>query len=75
MAFGGYCGLHVDLSKIKYNSQFSNIEILFAEECGWVFEVDGKYMDEVISEINVPTYVIGRTSTYGNKSRVCLFKL
>lgn len=70
MAFGGYCGLHVDLNKIEHASCVNNIEILFSEECGWILEVDGKFIDEVLLELNIPTYVIGRTSTYGNESRV-----
>jgi len=73
MAFGGYCGFHVDLNTIKHTSYVNNIEILFAEECGWVLEIDAKYIDEVLLEISVPAYIIGRTSTYGNKSRVKLY--
>lgn len=75
MAFGGYCGFHVDLNKIKHTTCVDNIEILFAEECGWVLEVDVKYIDEVLLELDIPAYVIGRTSTYGNQSRVWLIKL
>jgi len=71
MAFGGYCGFNVDLNKIKDASSKNIIDILFAEECGWVLEVDAKNVDKVLLEINVPVYVIGRTSTYGNKSRLC----
>lgn len=70
MAFGGYCGFHMDLNKIKSASSVNNMEILFAEECGWILEVDVKYIDEVLLEIDVPAFVIGRTTTYGNKSRV-----
>lgn len=70
MAFGGYCGFNVELSKINNSSCVNNLEILFAEECGWVLEVDAKYVDEVLLEINVPCYVIGCTTTYGNQSRV-----
>lgn len=72
MAFGGYCGFNVDLNKIKDSSSKNIIDILFAEECGWVLEVDAKYVDQVLLEINVPVYVIGRTSTYGNKSRILI---
>lgn len=73
MAFGGYCGFNVDLNSIKNASNENVINILFAEECGWILEVDAKNLKEVLSEINVPVYVIGRTSTYGNKSRVCCY--
>jgi len=73
MAFGGYCGFNVDLNKIKDSSSKNIIDILFAEECGWVLEVDAKNVDQVLLEINVPVYVLGRTSTYGNKSRVCYY--
>lgn len=71
MAFGGYCGFHMDLSTIQLaSSSVNNMEILFAEECGWILEVDVKNIDLVLLEIDVPTYIIGRTTTYGNKSRV-----
>jgi len=73
MAFGGYCGFNVDLNKIKDTSSENIIDLLFAEECGWVLEVDAKNVDEVLLEISVPVYVIGHTSTYGNKSRVCCY--
>lgn len=70
MAFGGYCGINVCLDRIKNSFIVSNIEILFAEECGWVLEVSTNYVDEVIMELNVPVYLIGTTTTYGNTSRV-----
>jgi len=73
MAFGGYCGFNVDLKNIKDASSKNIIDILFAEECGWVLEVDAKNIDKVLLEISVPAYVIGRTSTYGYKSRVCYY--
>ncbi|XP_025425886.1 phosphoribosylformylglycinamidine synthase isoform X2 [Sipha flava] len=72
MAFGGYCGVHMNLNKIKSVSSVNNMEILFAEECGWILEVDVKYIEEVLLEIDVPTYIIGRTTTYGNKSRIVI---
>lgn len=70
MAFGGYCGFNVELDKIKNSHCVNNLEVLFAEECGWVLEIDAKNINEVLSEISVPSYVIGRTTTYGNQSRV-----
>jgi len=74
MAFGGYCGISVDLSVIKHASCVSTLEILFAEECGWVLEVCDENVHNVCSEINVPVYCIGSTSLYGSESRVRLYK-
>lgn len=70
MAFGGYCGINVYLDRIKNVRNVNDIEILFAEECGWVLEVCTSYVDEVIMKLNVPVYLIGTTTTYGNTSRV-----
>lgn len=70
MAFGGYCGFYVELNKIKSSHCVNNLEVLFAEECGWVLEIDANNINEVLSEMSVPSYVIGRTTTYGNQSRV-----
>lgn len=72
MAFGGFCGIHVDLTNVKHASTVNNIEILFAEELGWILEVDKQFLSEVILEMNVPFYVIGSTIEYGNKSNVRL---
>lgn len=73
MAFGGYCGFHVDLSVIKHTSSVNVIEILFAEECGWILEVDEEHLNDVLLEINVPVYHIGSTSLYGSMSQVRLY--
>lgn len=70
MAIGGYCGLFVDLHNIKHASQVNNLEILFAEECGWVIEVEDKYLQEVCSNINAPVYNIGYSTSYGYTSQV-----
>lgn len=74
MAFAGYCGIFVDLSVIKHASCVSALEILFAEECGWVLEVYEEYVNDVCSEINVPVYCIGTTLLSGSESRVRLYK-
>lgn len=72
MAFGGYCGFNIDLSVIKHITSVNIIEILFAEECGWILEVDEEHVNDVLLEINVPVYHIGSTSLYGSMSQVRL---
>ncbi|XP_050442491.1 phosphoribosylformylglycinamidine synthase [Adelges cooleyi] len=72
MAFAGFSGFQIDLNKIKNTINVNDIDILFAEECGWIVEVENQFVEEVLSIIRVPAYVIGHTSTYGNESRVII---
>lgn len=68
MAFAGLCGLKLDLTEL-YNEfrqfeciQKDSLHLLFAEECGWIVEINS---EDVLSTINayrsanVPCYVIG----------------
>lgn len=85
MAFGGLCGLKVDLSKVaasfpadsfKSNNFGVNdaaLLLLFAEECGWVLEVATENLNSVLKEFadnSVPAYHIGQSVGVGLKSTV-----
>lgn len=69
MAFGGMCGLHVDIPKI--GEDVTAMEVLFAEEIGWVLEVAPENLIEALSEFKghgVPVYHIGQAVGYGVKA-------
>lgn len=70
MAFGGYCGIYVDINGLKNVPNINDIDVLFAEECGWVIEIEEKHLHDVLLEIDAPACVIGYTSTYGKNSNV-----
>ncbi|XP_020810796.1 phosphoribosylformylglycinamidine synthase [Drosophila serrata] len=88
MAIGGLSGLDVDLSEplaklrnydgaaIKLNRP--ELALLFAEECGWVVEVNRKDLDRVRSvykDAGVPNHYLGVTNGFGlNDSRVVIKK-
>jgi phosphoribosylformylglycinamidine synthase len=60
MAFGGNCGLAVDI----HSENVDVINILFAEELGLVFEYDAETIDmiiDILSGEDIPYYLIGRT--------------
>ncbi len=60
MAFGGNCGLAIDINSNKIET----MNILFAEELGLVFEYDADDIDmvtNILSESSVPFSLIGRT--------------
>ena len=67
MCFAGISGIQVN---VTHKSGWS-IEILFAEEVGWVLEVDMKesiYVLELFRSHKVPAFVIGRSTGFGLKS-------
>lgn len=69
MCFGGLIGVTVNVDHKKTDP----ISTLFAEEVGWVLEVDKKNTDYVVVAFrnsNVPVYRIGVTSGYGMNSKV-----
>lgn len=85
MAFAGLCGFIVDLSEAikqiggenfntnNLGAEFAPIVALFAEESGWVLEVAGENLSDVLSEFkkaDVPCYHIGQSSGTGIKSTV-----
>lgn len=72
MAFAGMCGFSVDLSH-KLNEKSSIIDILFAEEIGWVLEADAanlQYVLDAFKTSQVPCYHIGSSAQFGMSSPV-----
>lgn len=84
MAFGGICGFYVDLTEVLTLMQsteafedkhYASLLLLFAEECGWVLEVDE---EETLSILNafkvagVPAYNIGHTCGKGMNAPVTI---
>ena len=70
MAFGGHCGLKVDIS---HKTKQTPVEILFAEEVGWVLEVGSTDIEKVLFEFKkskVPCYPIGVSSESGPEARI-----
>lgn len=70
MSFAGIAGIDVDV-KHKFGSP---VEVLFAEEVGWVLEVNTPDLDHVLNvfkkyEAPVAHY-IGSTTSFGMKSKV-----
>ncbi|XP_013110668.2 phosphoribosylformylglycinamidine synthase [Stomoxys calcitrans] len=78
MAFGGLSGLSIDLTNALTQIPLQNIDasartapelaVLYAEECGWVLEVDNTNLKEVqskFSDMGVPNHFIGSTKGYG----------
>lgn len=69
MCFAGISGINVDIT----DSSASVFEVLFAEEVGWVLEVDEKHHDEVMQVFqrnNVPVYSIGESVGLGIYSMI-----
>ncbi|XP_053671144.1 phosphoribosylformylglycinamidine synthase [Anopheles nili] len=68
MAFAGLTAVEVDLEQILtpssgVNKKTTAMDVLFAEECGWVLEVRPEHMSDVVSaflKASVPYYYIGR---------------
>lgn len=75
MSFGGISGIDVN---IKHKSG-TPIEILFAEEVGWVLEVrekDVKDILEIFKQYQVPVaQVIGKSTEFGLNSKVTQKKM
>ncbi|CAH1103754.1 unnamed protein product, partial [Psylliodes chrysocephalus] len=68
MCFAGICGMEVEVQ----HRQGKPLNILFAEEVGWVLEViegDVGHCMEVFKSHNVPVFTIGKTVGYGVKSK------
>lgn len=72
MCFGGISGMNVNIS----HKVGSPIEVLFAEEVGWILEVDERNLDDafdVFAQFNAPVYLIGTSGDFGLSSKVCTF--
>lgn len=80
MAIAGLCGLEVDLTTAMNSLPDTAItgkdpalHILFAEETGWVLEVEAENLQEVLAEFerkSVPAYHIGRSIGLGLNSQI-----
>lgn len=69
MSFGGISGIEVNVT----HKSGSPIEILFAEEVGWVLEVgmtETKYVLEKFESLGVPAFVIGKSTGHGLNSKI-----
>jgi phosphoribosylformylglycinamidine synthase len=69
MAFAGISGIKINIT----HKEGKALDILFAEEVGWVLEVDSKdidYINTTFKTHGVPLYVIGESTTFGIQSLV-----
>jgi len=69
MAFAGISGININIT----HKEGKVLDILFAEEVGWVLEVDSKdidFIDSTFKSHSVPVYVIGESTTFGINSLV-----
>ena len=69
MCFGGISGMNVNIS----HKVGSPIEVLFAEEVGWILEVDERNLDDafdVFAQFNAPVYSIGTSGDFGLSSKI-----
>lgn len=72
MCFAGISGANVN---ITHKTAGSPIDILFAEEIGWLLEVatdDLETVDETFQKYEVPAYVIGKSTGLGMNSAVSI---
>ena len=71
MAFGGISGIKIDIT----HKCGKSVDILFAEELGWVLEVDSKDLEFINTTFKnhcVPVHVIGASTTLGINSLVTI---
>lgn len=69
MAFAGISGIKINIA----HKEGKALDILFAEELGWVLEVASKDIDftnSTFKAYGVPVYVIGESTTFGIQSLV-----
>ncbi|XP_015119101.1 phosphoribosylformylglycinamidine synthase [Diachasma alloeum] len=74
MSFAGISGINVNILH-KHENYNSPIEILFAEEVGWILEVDENDVDEVMNtfeKLHAPIYKIGQSSGLGLNSDIII---
>ncbi|PIK44321.1 hypothetical protein BSL78_18828 [Apostichopus japonicus] len=72
MAFAGNHGMEVNLSK---PAEASLIDYLFAEEVGWILEVESSSANAVakrFTDQQVPCHVIGQSTGEGSEAKVLL---
>ncbi|XP_017886861.1 phosphoribosylformylglycinamidine synthase isoform X2 [Ceratina calcarata] len=69
MCFAGISGMNLNIS----HKSGSALEVLFAEELGWILEVkqtNHNYVLDVFKQFKVPVYLIGRSEGFGLSSKV-----
>lgn len=69
MCFAGISGVNINIT----HKLGSSIEILFAEEIGWLLEVEkneADYVLETFKNVDVNAYLIGESVNYGLNSKV-----
>ncbi|XP_039449079.1 phosphoribosylformylglycinamidine synthase isoform X1 [Culex pipiens pallens] len=63
MAFAGLAGLKLDLTELYTEFKQDSLHLLFAEECGWIIEVESENVSSITEAYclaNVPCYIIGK---------------
>lgn len=75
MAFAGLCGLNVNFENIDLLSEDHGnvLNILFAEECGWILECSEdnfEYVNYAFQQRAISCSIIGHTGLYGIDSEV-----
>lgn len=78
MSFAGLSGLEIDLTNALTEVSLQDVDsssqavpelaVLYAEECGWVLEVETKNLLEIqskFSELGIPNHLIGHPTAYG----------
>jgi phosphoribosylformylglycinamidine synthase len=71
MAFAGHCGIAVDIA--HKTTKMNNLDVLFAEELGWVLEIGSNHVEKALFEFKragVPCYPIGASVGYGPKATI-----
>ncbi|GLH08832.1 CLUMA_CG000196, isoform A [Gryllus bimaculatus] len=74
MAFGGISGFVVNVT----HKTGAMLDVLFAEELGWVLEIDAdnkEYVLQTMKSHGVPCFVIGRSAAYGMNAQTRVLSL
>lgn len=74
MCFGGVAGVTVDVQH-RTRGLDSPVHVLFAEELGWLLEVertDKLYVQSIFRQNNVPCLYLGDTTAFGMDARVSI---
>ena len=66
MSFAGISGIQLDVNHKKG----SPLEILFAEEVGWILEVQDENVECVLNKLKPNAFVVGKSVDFGTKSKI-----
>ncbi|CAG0913836.1 unnamed protein product [Notodromas monacha] len=75
MAFGGYCGIDVNITHEVLGHTDGLVNCLFGEEAGWVIEVAEAFVDVVLStfsKVGVFAVVLGTSKDFGASSQIVI---